>query len=185
VLFTPYYFSHRAALEFAGVEASPLLALCRSKSAAAPPRRSWSIHLGWLGALWGGSGTAEAPRAARGRAGDAGARAGGQVIPCDCDDELNPDPDALAEAFVAAARAGATVRMVVVCNPGNPSGAVLPKAQLDRIATLCRDQARPLARPLPPPPLLSNPLPLLLPSPPALLLRSPRRRARTPPPQPR
>jgi aspartate/methionine/tyrosine aminotransferase len=107
------------------------------------------------------------------------------VIPCDCDDELNPDPDALAEAFVAAARAGATVRMVVVCNPGNPSGAVLPKAQLDRIATLCRDQARPLARPLPPPPLLSNPLPLLLPSPPALLLRSPRRRARTPPPQPR
>ena len=27
---------------------------------------------------------------------------------------------------------------VVMCNPGNPSGAVMPKDQVDRIMTMCR-----------------------------------------------
>jgi len=82
ILFTPYYFSHRVALELAGVE----------------------------------------------------------PIEVDCDDFLNPDPYALQEAFVQAAKLGRNVRMVVMCNPGNPSGAVMPKEQVDRIMTMCRDQ---------------------------------------------
>ena len=76
VLFTPYYFSHRAALEFAGVEARSLLPRAVSEQKRRRTPAALLEHPSQIGALWGGSGTVDTPRAPRGRAGDAGALAG-------------------------------------------------------------------------------------------------------------
>lgn len=56
------------------------------------------------------------------------------VGPCSQDTML-PDVGWLREQF----KAGAGIRMVVLCNPCNPTGALAPRPLLDEISALCRE----------------------------------------------
>ena len=52
-------------------------------------------------------------------------------VPCTCEDGFQPDPERVAAAITSA------TRLLILCSPSNPSGAVIDSARLSALAELC------------------------------------------------